>query len=218
MYTPFWYNQYSILFEREYLFEIFPIKEFDTVRKLNAIMRFCIFYTIIVYLYNKNTNILAVPLIVGLVSYFIFKNNTSIQKDSVTDKLKNDISPIDLSDQAHNIGCQLPTKDNPFMNTPYFDIATDKELPSSCTSYDNKGVQRKIEKEFDKGLYKNYTDIFGKENSQRQFFSVPGRDGVPDQAAFANWLYKTTATCKEGNGLACLAVGDGNGGGQGSPS
>ena len=218
MYTPFWYNQYSILFEREYLFEIFPIKEFDTVRKLNAIMRFCIYYTIIVYLYNKNTNILAVPLIVGLVSYFIFKNNTSIQKESVTNKLKNDISPIDLSDQSHNIGCQLPTKDNPFMNTPYFDIATDKELPSSCTSYDNKGVQRKIEKEFDKGLYKNYTDIFGKENSQRQFFSVPGRDGVPDQPAFAHWLYRTTDTCKEGNGLACLAVGDGNGGGQGVPS
>ena len=55
------------------------------------------------------------------------------------------------------------------MNTPYFDIAADKDEPSkSCTSYDNKGVQRKIEKEFDKGLYKDYTDIFGKENSQTQ--------------------------------------------------
>jgi len=218
MYTPFWYNNPKILFERNYLFEIFPVKEFDTVRKLNAIMRFSIYYTIIVYLYNRNTNILALPLVVGLVTYFIFKNNSSIQKESITNKLKNDISPIDLSNQVHNIGCQLPTKDNPFMNTPYFDIAADKELPSSCTSYDNKGVQRKIEKEFDKGLYKNYTDIFGKENSQRQFFSVPGRDGVPDQPAFAHWLYRTTDTCKEGNGLACLAVGDGNGGGQGVPS
>ena len=42
------------------------------VRKLNAIMRFSLYYTIIVYLYNRNTNILAVPLIVGLVTYFIF--------------------------------------------------------------------------------------------------------------------------------------------------
>jgi hypothetical protein len=207
MYTPFWYNKPTILFERKYLFEIFPIKEFDTVRKLNAIMRFCIYYTIIVYLYNKNTNILAVPLIVGLVSYFIFKNNTSIQKGSVTDKLKNDNVPVDVSiEQSHNVGCQLPTKDNPFMNTPYFDIAADKEPTKSCTSYDNKGVQRQIEKEFDKGLYKNYTDIFGKENSQRQFFSVPYREGVPDQSAFANWLYRTPDTCKEGNGLACLSV------------
>ena len=55
------------------------------------------------------------------------------------------------------------------MNTPFFDVAADKELPQSCTSYDNKGIQRKIEKEFDKGLYRNYTDIFGKENSQRLF-------------------------------------------------
>ena len=50
-----------------------------------------------------------------------------------------------------------------------------------------------------------YTDIFGKENSQRQFFSVPGRGGVPDQSAFAHWLYRTPDTCKEGNGLACMS-------------
>ena len=66
--------------------------------------------------------------------------------------LKNDNTlyeeiPLDVSTLSHNVGCQIPTKDNPFMNTPYFDIAADKELPKSCTSYDNKGIQRKIEKE-----------------------------------------------------------------------
>lgn len=211
MYSPFWYNNPKILVEQNYLFEIFPVKEYDMVRKLNAIMRFSIYYTIIVYLYNKNTNIFAIPLIVGIVTYFIFKNNSSIQKENIMNNLKNDNTlyeeiPLDVSTLSHNVGCQIPTKDNPFMNTPYFDIAADKDLPKSCTSYDNKGIQRKIEKEFDKGLYKNYTDIFGKENSQRQFFSIPYRDGVPDQPAFAHWLYRTTDTCKEGNGLACLSV------------
>jgi hypothetical protein len=211
MYSPFWYNNPKILVEQNYLFEIFPVKEYDMVRKLNAIMRFSIYYTIIVYLYNKNTNIFAIPLIVGIVTYFIFKNNSSIQKENIMNNLKNDNTlyeeiPVDVSTLSHNVGCQIPTKDNPFMNTPYFDIAADKDLPKSCTSYDNKGIQRKIETEFDKGLYKNYTDIFGKENSQRQFFSIPYRDGVPDQPAFAHWLYRTTDTCKEGNGLACLSV------------
>ena len=211
MYSPFWYNNPKILVEQNYLFEIFPVKEYDMVRKLNAIMRFSIYYTIIVYLYNKNTNIFAIPLIVGIVTYFIFKNNSSIQKENIMNNLKNDNTlyeeiPLDVSTLSHNVGCQIPTKDNPFMNTPYFDIAADKDLPKSCTSYDNKGIQRKIETEFDKGLYKNYTDIFGKENSQRQFFSIPYRDGVPDQPAFAHWLYRTTDTCKEGNGLACLSV------------
>ena len=211
MYSPFWYNNPKILVEQNYLFEIFPVKEYDMVRKLNSIMRFSIYYTIIVYLYNKNTNIFAIPLIVGIVTYFIFKNNSSIQKENIMNNLKNDNTlyeeiPVDVSTLSHNVGCQIPTKDNPFMNTPYFDIAADKDLPKSCTSYDNKGIQRKIETEFDKGLYKNYTDIFGKENSQRQFFSIPYREGVPDQAAFAHWLYRTTDTCKEGNGLACLSV------------
>ena len=211
MYSPFWYNNPKILVEQNYLFEIFPVKEYDMVRKLNAIMRFSIYYTIIVYLYNKNTNIFAIPLIVGIVTYFIFKNNSSIQKENIMNNLKNDNTlyeeiPLDVSTLSHNVGCQIPTKDNPFMNTPYFDIAADKDLPKSCTSYDNKGIQRKIETEFDKGLYKNYTDIFGKENSQRQFFSIPYREGIPDQSAFAHWLYRTTDTCKAGNGLACLSV------------
>ena len=218
MYTPFWYNQPNILIDKNSLFEIFPVKEYDTVRKLNAVLRFSIYYTIIVFMYNRNTNIFAVPLITALVTFFIHKNNSSIQVNNLDTQLRNDIINNEIVSGKHNLGCSLPTKDNPFMNTPFFDVAADKELPKSCTSYDNKGVQRKIEKEFDKGLYRNYTDIFGKENSQRQFFSVPGRQGVPDQSAFAHWLYRTPDTCKEGNKLACLSVGDGNGGGQGIPA
>ena len=205
MYTPFWYNQPNILIDKNSLFEIFPVKEYDTVRKLNAVLRFSIYYTIIVFMYNRNTNIFAVPLITALVTFFIHKNNSSIQVNNLDTQLRNDIINNEIVSGKHNLGCSLPTKDNPFMNTPFFDVAADKELPQSCTSYDNKGIQRKIEKEFDKGLYRNYTDIFGKENSQRQFFSVPGRQGVPDQSAFAHWLYRTPDTCKEGNKLACLS-------------
>ena len=205
MYTPFWYNQPNILIDKNSLFEIFPVKEYDTVRKLNAVLRFSIYYTIIVFMYNRNTNIFAVPLITALVTFFIHKNNSSIQVNNLDTQLRNDIINNEIVSGKHNLGCSLPTKDNPFMNTPFFDVAADKELPQSCTSYDNKGIQRKIEKEFDKGLYRNYTDIFGKENSQRQFFSVPGRQGIPDQSTFAHWLYRTPDTCKEGNKLACLS-------------
>ena len=217
MYTPFWYNQPNILIDKNSLFEIFPIKEYDTVRKLNAVLRFSIYYTIIVFLYNRSTNIFAVPVVTAIVTYFIWSKNKTIQTDQIDTNLRNDVPNL-ISLQDHNIGCTIPNKHNPFMNTPFFDVAANKELPQSCTSYDNKGIQRKIEKEFDKGLYRNYTDIFGKENSQRQFFTVPGRQGIPDQSSFAHWLYRTPDTCKEGNSLACLSVGDGNGGGQGIPA
>jgi hypothetical protein len=216
MYTPFWYNQPSVLYDRHFIFEFFPMKEYDLIRKLNAILRFTIYYSVAMYCYSRNTNYFGIPIIAAFITFLMWKKNPEIQKDQAMTDFKNDV-PTLVSLKDHNIGCSLPNKDNPFMNPMFYDVAADKELPKSCTSYDNKGIQRKIEKEFDKGLYRNYTDIFKKENSQRQFFTVPGREGIPDQSAFAHWLYRTPDTCKEGNSLACLSVGDGNGGGQGVP-
>ena len=127
MYTPFWYNQPNVLYEKNSLFEIFPVKEYDMTRKLNAIVRFSVYYSIIVYVYKKDTNIFGVPLIALIVTYLIYKNSSSVQKDTFITKLKNDKMPLeDIPTQEHNIGCQLPTKDNPFMNTPFFDVAADK--------------------------------------------------------------------------------------------
>ena len=86
--------------------------------------------------------------------------------------------PVDVSTQPHNVGCQLPTKDNPFMNTPYFDIAADKEPPKSCTSYDNKGVQRKIEKNLIKGYIRIIPIFLEKKGlAETIFSSVPYREG-----------------------------------------
>lgn len=204
MLSPFWYNEPSILISKDYVFEFFPVKEHDIVRKLNALVRLSIYFSIIAFAYNRNTNMFAIPVLTALVTYFIYKQNKLIQKDSFQTNLMNDVQPVPVH-QEHNLGCQLPTKDNPFMNVPFYELGTNKELPKSCTSYDNKGVQRKIEKEFDKGLYRNYSDVFRKENSQRQFFTVPGREGIPDQSAFAHWCYRTPDTCKEGNQLACLS-------------
>ena len=62
MYTPFWFNQIDILYDKNYLLEIFPVKEYDLIRKLNAVFRFSIYYSLIVYFYNRSTNMFAVLL------------------------------------------------------------------------------------------------------------------------------------------------------------
>ena len=98
----------------------------------------------------------------------------------------------------------LPSKDNPFMNPLLTDYGKDTFKPS-IDSYNNKGVQRVIEKNFEEDLYKDVTDIFGKNNSQRQFFSVPGNSVPNDRDTFMKWLYQTPPTCKEGNGSQCVA-------------
>ena len=74
---------------------------------------------------------------------------------------------------------------------------------SPCQSYNNKGIQRLIEKGFNNELYKDPNDIFDKNNSQRQFFTIPGREFMNDRDSYQKWLYQTPPTCKEGNGLSC---------------
>ena len=55
---------------------------------------------------------------------------------------------------------------------------------------------------FNKDLYRDVKDIFGKNNSQRQFYTVPGNQVPNDQGAFAQWCYGMPRTYKEGNQIA----------------
>ena len=99
-------------------------------------------------------------------------------------------------------GCRIPEKDNPFMNPT---IYRDNNSKKPCLSYNNKGIQKDIEEKFNEELYRDVNDIFGKNNSQRQFYTVPGKTNPNDLESYKNWLYSTPATCKEGNGLQCAA-------------
>ena len=68
--------------------------------------------------------------------------------------------------------------------------------PKSCPSYNNKGVQILFFKgSFNEDLYRDLTDVFGKNNSQRRnFIPVPGNQVPNDQGAFAQWCYGTPPT------------------------
>ena len=58
-------------------------------------------------------------------------------------------------------------------------------------------VKKAIEKNFNKNLYHDIEDVFSRNHSQRQFYTVPST-GVPnDQEEFAKWLYRKEPTCKE---------------------
>jgi len=215
MYTPFWTNKMDILYDRNYIFEIFPVKDFDLIRKLNAIFRFAVYYALVVYFYNRNTNIFYIPIVVGFITYMIFQKNKDTHIDTIKTDLRNGIVSPDIQDL--NTECRVPTKDNPFMNPLLDDFGNDKAPPEACSSYDNKGIQKAMNDKFESGLYRDYTDIFNNGNSQRQFYTVPGSKTPHDQGSFANWCYKRPPTCKEGNSVACLNQ-TGGAGGPGVPA
>ena len=96
--------------------------------------------------------------------------------------------------------CRRPTKDNPFMNWGLYD----KSFKKACDIND-LDIKEKVEKDFNEGLYQNIGDVYQKNNSQRQYYTMPVSSGISDQTEFANWLYKVSPTCKEGNGDQCVA-------------
>jgi hypothetical protein len=216
--TPFWYNDVSILWKTDSITEIFPSRRFDILRKLNAIVRLSIVYTLIMYFLKREQKYLVIPLIVVGITWMIWYkqediHTDTVMKDSMSNKLDDLVKVNDLSTE-----CRVPNKENPFMNPTLADFGSDKPPPpKSCPSYNNVGVQRRVEELFNEDLYRDAKDIFGKNNSQRQFYTVPGNRVPNDQGSFAQWLYGTPPTCKEGNKIACLSqTGRGSSSGSGS--
>ena len=73
---------------------------------------------------------------------FLNKVNTELMNDVKDEDDHNDL----ISKFSKN--CNIPTKENRFMNPLLTDYSNDGYLSKSCDSYNNKGIQREIEKNF----------------------------------------------------------------------
>lgn len=150
---------------------------------------------------------------------YIFRINeleTERQKQGPNSKLR-DISNSQLNsltkknmmgnknDNFENIlnikRCSKPSELNPFMNPLVFD-SRKRELACDPVKSEN---QFQIENEYNKYCIKDISDIFNHNSGRRQFYTVASTTYPNNQTAFANWLYKTPPTCKEGNGAQCAA-------------
>lgn len=104
-------------------------------------------------------------------------------------------------DQFLNKKCTDSTRHNPFMNPSPM---APRDIGAPCSPL-NEENQRIIEKNFNKGLFKDANDIFNKRNGFRQFYTVPGNTFPNNRDTFMKWCYSRPKTCKEGNGNQCVA-------------
>lgn len=186
--TKFWMEDIMVLINSDSIFNFMPSKSFDSNEKLNSIMRFGIYYSIIAYALTRKEYVFIVPFIIMLVTIFIFKNgNTQTMAPSKTKKM--------------DTSCTNPTKNNPFMNLNQYDIGEGK--PAACTSYDNNKIENKINKIFTDGLYLDQSGIYSNNNSQNRFYTTPNTQSSNEQKTLGEWLYKTPKSCKEGNNIQC---------------
>jgi len=102
-----------------------------------------------------------------------------------------------------------PTARNLFMNVLLDEIKYNPDRPSAAP-VDDPTVKQTFDDYFRIQWFSDPTDVFGKNQSQRQFVTQPSTTVPNDQGAFADWLYRIPGkTCKEGGREACLAGTDG---------
>jgi hypothetical protein len=84
-------------------------------------------------------------------------------------------------------------------------ITDNKEKEAAPQSWNNQDLKEEIEDKFGYNLYRDVGDLYGKSNSQRQYYTMPSTTFANEQGKFAQWLYGGPPTCKEGNGDQCVA-------------
>jgi hypothetical protein len=168
------------------------------VEKLNASMRFAIYFSLLLYVIRQNILVWYFAIFVAFITIFMnefYNKNQRLQKELYQ---KINVMYDDKKQQF----CALPSKENPFMNILMNEYTEFPNRPSAC-DLNNRNVKDEAEKYFENNLYKDTDDIWSRKTNSRNWHTVPGTTIPNDRDSFTNWLYGSSKSCKEGNGNQC---------------
>jgi len=206
---PFWFDMPEILFSQTRLVEFFPTKEQSMNERFNSLMRLAIYVSVLLFMYHKDSRFLYIIAAMGLITYYLTQAKDHTEGKTATNGASRE--SFEEPDGDPNQQCTRPTLGNPFMNVTMADYMNIKDgkivdRPPACDSQDPE-IKKASDELFSNNLYRDVNDIFGKMNSQRQFFTMPYTQIPNRQDEFAKWLYSSPATCKE-NQDYCLKYED----------
>jgi len=102
-----------------------------------------------------------------------------------------------------------PTARNPFMNVLIDELKYNPSRPPAASIMD-PNIRVTLDDFFKTEFARDPTDVFCRNQSQRQFITMPSTSIPNDVDSYRNWLYKIPGkTCKEGGREACLPGTDG---------
>jgi hypothetical protein len=209
MTNTFWLNDPTILFNKEFITELWPVEKMSLASKLNAITRTVIILGILGYLVTRSLKIpisAVVTLIILVVIYKTQKNNKT--KDQYTKKLiKEGFANPEL---YQNTKQQFtpPKPSNPLMNVLLPEIKYNPTRKAAAPSF-NPVVEKEINESagnvgIDPRLFVDLGDKLSFENSMRQFYSTANSRVPNDQTAFAEFCYGNMPSAKEGDALQLI--------------
>jgi hypothetical protein len=200
--NQFWANEPTILFHKDFIFEMWPQNTMQYEQKLNAISRLIFFITVLGYILTGSIKLLLVGAMTLMVIYILFK----MRKQKITSELLkegfqvqgnkvlglktktkgNDIitNPVTLENVLIS-EFQEGNKKNPFGNVLLTEIMDKPERLSAPPSFNPKvdeGITKNVKKSVqfmnpninntNKQLYSSLWDNFQLDQSNRIFYST----------------------------------------------
>ena len=226
MTIQFWSNDPTVLFNKDFIFELWPTTDMCYEQKLNAITRLIILITILGYILTMSTRILVIGFLTLAVIFVLFKmRKQKLTKDMMKEgffveennqsgvfkqKSKTIINPVTL-DSVLNDEFKEGTKRNPFSNVLLTQINDDPERKSAPPAFNvsvdediTKNIKKSVQmmnpgiKNTNKQLYGDLWQNFLLDDSNRVFYSTANSRVEPgDQSSFGKYLYGTMFSAKE---------------------
>ena len=201
--SVFWGNDYRVLFNPDFIFEIIPISKMSYVEKLNALSRLIIILTIFGFLFTFSVKYLFGGIFSLACIYFFYKYN----REGFTG------FKVPLEKFVKDV--YYPTKEtNPLGNVLLTDYVDDPERKAAAPSFNpeivddiNTKIKNKTKEMngFDNNdLFSGLGNSVEFEDSMQRFYATSSTTIPNDQGAFGNYLYGDMPSCKEGDPIQCM--------------
>lgn len=129
-------------------------------------------------------------------NYRLGENYSEINYNQYKKKNKKKEKKVSWDDNQKKKNSRKPTVENPFTNIVFSDYLDAQNIAEPCNIDDND-IPNEMQNLYNSSIYRNLSDVWERENSQRTFYTVPIQTVPNSQTDFANWLYKTGPTCHE---------------------
>ena len=233
-YIPFWANDPTVLFNKDYILQMWPLQTMTFDEKLNAISRLIIILSILGFIITKSIRFLVIGIVTLAIIYFVYNmRKQKIVKELLNNDDKEGFKNIDKNGYLQPSEVKItnpetleaylksdfePTnKKNPLGNVLLTDIMDNPQRKAAPPSFNtevyediNKSTKKMIQslnpdiKNTNKQLFGDLGEKFEFDQSMWQYYSTPNTKIPNDQGAFADFLYGDMPSCRGGDDIACV--------------
>lgn len=227
MTTPFWFNDPTIIFNKNSMLQLWPTANLTFEAKLNAISRIVIILSLLGFLFTRKAHFLIIGAITLAIMVSLYKfRKEKIVKDLTQTKegfrsegskgskgskdfIAKTTNPVTLETLLRS-DFHPTTKKNPFGNVLLTDIMDQPDRKAAAPSFNpdvyddiNSSVKKQTQMlnpgiiNTNKQLYNDLKDNYDLDKSMMRFYATANTKICNDQGAFSDYLYGSMYSSKE---------------------